>query len=153
MACPSGCSCVGSVVDCSGMRLTAVPRDLPQHTTELLVLFLSHRNLNINCSPPTLFVAGCWRTMKSHVSTPTACSAGCRTCARSTSPATASPTSSPTPSRAVLNSQSCQFNFSNFSLEFNKFQQLQALVRKQTGCSQQEDVPWSELGAVIGARL
>ncbi|XP_065344323.1 protein slit [Cloeon dipterum] len=35
--CPVGCSCIGTVVDCSGMRLTTVPRDIPQHTTELLL--------------------------------------------------------------------------------------------------------------------
>lgn len=34
-ACPSGCSCDGTIVDCSGRGLKEVPRDVPLYTTEL----------------------------------------------------------------------------------------------------------------------
>ncbi|XP_057665439.1 protein slit isoform X2 [Diorhabda carinulata] len=36
-ACPSGCSCDGTVVDCSGRELKEIPRDIPLYTTELLL--------------------------------------------------------------------------------------------------------------------
>ncbi|KAF4517658.1 hypothetical protein B566_EDAN002890 [Ephemera danica] len=36
-ACPAGCSCEGTVVDCSARGLTEIPKDLPQYTTELLL--------------------------------------------------------------------------------------------------------------------
>lgn len=35
--CPAGCSCDGSVVDCSGRGLSEVPRDIPRFTTDLLL--------------------------------------------------------------------------------------------------------------------
>lgn len=34
-ACPSGCSCDGTIVDCSGRGLKEIPRDIPLYTTEL----------------------------------------------------------------------------------------------------------------------
>ncbi|CAG9832668.1 unnamed protein product [Diabrotica balteata] len=34
-ACPSGCSCDGTIVDCSGRELKEIPRDIPLYTTEL----------------------------------------------------------------------------------------------------------------------
>lgn len=34
-ACPSGCTCDGTVVDCSGKSLKEIPRDIPLYTTEL----------------------------------------------------------------------------------------------------------------------
>ncbi|XP_049820372.1 protein slit isoform X3 [Aethina tumida] len=36
-ACPSGCSCDGTIVDCSGRGLKEIPRDIPLYTTELLL--------------------------------------------------------------------------------------------------------------------
>ncbi|KAJ8984694.1 hypothetical protein NQ317_004953, partial [Molorchus minor] len=36
-ACPSGCSCDGTNVDCSGRGLKEIPRDIPLYTTELLL--------------------------------------------------------------------------------------------------------------------
>ncbi|XP_044259557.1 protein slit isoform X2 [Tribolium madens] len=36
-ACPSGCTCDGTVVDCSGKGLKEIPRDIPVYTTELLL--------------------------------------------------------------------------------------------------------------------
>lgn len=35
IACPAGCTCDGSVVDCSGLHLTEIPKDIPIQTTEL----------------------------------------------------------------------------------------------------------------------
>ncbi|XP_066141931.1 protein slit isoform X1 [Euwallacea fornicatus] len=35
--CPTDCSCDGSTVDCSGRNLKEIPRDIPLHTTELLL--------------------------------------------------------------------------------------------------------------------
>ncbi|XP_060527309.1 protein slit isoform X2 [Cylas formicarius] len=35
--CPAGCSCDGTVVDCSGRGLKEIPRDVPLYTTELLL--------------------------------------------------------------------------------------------------------------------
>ncbi|BES89823.1 Slit protein [Nesidiocoris tenuis] len=35
--CPSGCSCDGTLVDCSGRSLTEVPKDIPMFTTDLLL--------------------------------------------------------------------------------------------------------------------
>ncbi|CAH1374282.1 unnamed protein product [Tenebrio molitor] len=35
-ACPSGCTCDGTIVDCSGKGLKEIPRDVPLYTTELL---------------------------------------------------------------------------------------------------------------------
>lgn len=34
-ACPAGCNCEGTIVDCSGRALTEIPKDVPQYTTEL----------------------------------------------------------------------------------------------------------------------
>lgn len=36
-ACPVGCSCDGTIVDCSGRGLTEVPKDIPMYTTDLLL--------------------------------------------------------------------------------------------------------------------
>ncbi|KAK5650601.1 hypothetical protein RI129_001630 [Pyrocoelia pectoralis] len=36
-ACPSGCTCDGTNVDCSGRGLKEIPRDIPLYTTELLL--------------------------------------------------------------------------------------------------------------------
>ncbi|KAJ8920493.1 hypothetical protein NQ315_005362, partial [Exocentrus adspersus] len=36
-ACPSGCSCDGTIVDCSGRGFKEIPRDIPLYTTELLL--------------------------------------------------------------------------------------------------------------------
>ncbi|KAF7280648.1 hypothetical protein GWI33_005616 [Rhynchophorus ferrugineus] len=36
-ACPSGCSCDGTVVDCSNRNLKEIPKDIPLYTTELLL--------------------------------------------------------------------------------------------------------------------
>ena len=33
--CPSKCSCLGDYVDCSRMRLSEVPKDLPSWVTDL----------------------------------------------------------------------------------------------------------------------
>ncbi len=35
MTCPAGCVCEGTVVDCSGLHLTEMPKDVPIQTTEL----------------------------------------------------------------------------------------------------------------------
>jgi len=35
--CPRLCSCNGSVVDCSGVGLTEMPRDVPPRTAQLLL--------------------------------------------------------------------------------------------------------------------
>lgn len=35
VVCPTGCTCDGTVVDCSGLRLTEIPKDIPIQTTEL----------------------------------------------------------------------------------------------------------------------
>lgn len=35
MACPDSCVCLGTVVDCSGRGLTAIPKDIPTYTTSL----------------------------------------------------------------------------------------------------------------------
>lgn len=37
VACPTGCTCDGTIIDCSGLRLTEFPKDLPIQTTELYV--------------------------------------------------------------------------------------------------------------------
>jgi hypothetical protein len=34
-ACPSGCSCEGTLVDCSARGLKEIPKDIPMYTTEL----------------------------------------------------------------------------------------------------------------------
>ncbi|KAK7794523.1 hypothetical protein R5R35_011285 [Gryllus longicercus] len=36
-ACPNGCSCEGTIVDCSGRSLKEIPKDIPMYTTELLL--------------------------------------------------------------------------------------------------------------------
>ncbi|KAJ8952957.1 hypothetical protein NQ318_006574 [Aromia moschata] len=36
-ACPTGCSCDGTIVDCSNRGLKEIPRDIPLYTTELLL--------------------------------------------------------------------------------------------------------------------
>lgn len=36
-ACPSGCACEGTIVDCSGRGFKEIPRDIPLYTTELLL--------------------------------------------------------------------------------------------------------------------
>lgn len=36
-ACPSGCSCEGTLVDCSAKGLKEIPKDIPMYTTELLL--------------------------------------------------------------------------------------------------------------------
>nr|XP_022908749.1 protein slit [Onthophagus taurus] len=36
-ACPSGCTCDGTTVNCSGRNLKEIPRDIPLYTTELLL--------------------------------------------------------------------------------------------------------------------
>ncbi|KAJ9579590.1 hypothetical protein L9F63_004775, partial [Diploptera punctata] len=36
-ACPSGCSCEGTLVDCSARGLKEIPKDIPMYTTELLL--------------------------------------------------------------------------------------------------------------------
>lgn len=36
-ACPSGCSCDGTVVDCSARGFKEIPKDIPMYTTELLL--------------------------------------------------------------------------------------------------------------------
>ncbi|KAK6638540.1 hypothetical protein RUM43_006807 [Polyplax serrata] len=36
-ACPAGCSCDGTIVDCGGRGLTEVPKDVPMYTTDLLL--------------------------------------------------------------------------------------------------------------------
>ncbi|XP_025828902.1 protein slit isoform X2 [Agrilus planipennis] len=36
-ACPNGCSCDGTIVDCSGRGLKEIPKDIPLYTTELLL--------------------------------------------------------------------------------------------------------------------
>ncbi|XP_017781049.1 PREDICTED: protein slit [Nicrophorus vespilloides] len=36
-ACPAGCACDGTIVDCSGRNLKEIPRDIPLYTTELLL--------------------------------------------------------------------------------------------------------------------
>lgn len=35
MACPDSCVCLGTVVDCSGRGLTAIPKGIPTYTTSL----------------------------------------------------------------------------------------------------------------------
>ncbi|XP_014246205.1 protein slit isoform X2 [Cimex lectularius] len=35
--CPSGCTCDGTLVDCSGRGLKEVPKDIPMYTTELIL--------------------------------------------------------------------------------------------------------------------
>ncbi|KAL1130294.1 hypothetical protein AAG570_013232, partial [Ranatra chinensis] len=35
--CPSGCTCDGTLVDCSGRSLTEIPKDIPMYTSELLL--------------------------------------------------------------------------------------------------------------------
>lgn len=37
-ACPSGCSCEGTLVDCSARGLKDIPKDIPMYTTELWAL-------------------------------------------------------------------------------------------------------------------
>lgn len=36
-ACPSGCSCDGTRVDCSQRGLKEIPKDIPLYTTELIL--------------------------------------------------------------------------------------------------------------------
>ena len=35
--CPVDCDCEDTVVDCSGRKLTVIPEDIPEYTTELWV--------------------------------------------------------------------------------------------------------------------
>ena len=35
LVCPERCRCEGTVVDCSNLKLTRVPSNLPEHTTDL----------------------------------------------------------------------------------------------------------------------
>lgn len=37
VACPSGCSCDGTRVDCSRRSLKEIPKDIPLYTTELIL--------------------------------------------------------------------------------------------------------------------
>ncbi|XP_037088606.1 LOW QUALITY PROTEIN: protein slit-like [Pollicipes pollicipes] len=48
--CPASCRCTGTMVDCSGRRLTAIPDTLPRATTELIL-----RNNAITRVPARLF--------------------------------------------------------------------------------------------------
>lgn len=41
-ACPNGCTCDGTTVDCSGKGLKEIPRDIPLYTTELYVTILTY---------------------------------------------------------------------------------------------------------------
>ncbi|KAG7248582.1 hypothetical protein CRUP_034693, partial [Coryphaenoides rupestris] len=48
LVCPERCRCEGTVVDCSNLKLTAVPPHIPEHTTDLHEVTPSHE---VWCGP------------------------------------------------------------------------------------------------------
>lgn len=72
-ACPNGCTCDGTIVDCSGRGLKEIPRDIPLYTTELYEFAI------IACVLLQFFTSGYCKTTNWVVLSPMVCLDDCQT--------------------------------------------------------------------------
>ncbi|KAG8325800.1 Slit 2 protein [Homalodisca vitripennis] len=64
--CPSGCSCDGTVVDCSARGFKEIPKDIPMYTTELTVSASKQRRAIISKRMVATILASCNKAQPHH---------------------------------------------------------------------------------------